>query len=38
MVRKGSAVWNGSLKEGKGTVSTESGISLERAIFFFHAI
>jgi len=26
MVRKGSAVWNGSLKEGKGTVSTESGI------------
>jgi osmotically inducible protein OsmC len=25
MVRKGSAVWNGSLKEGKGTVSTESG-------------
>jgi osmotically inducible protein OsmC len=26
MVRKGSAVWNGSLKEGKGTVSTESGV------------
>jgi osmotically inducible protein OsmC len=26
MVRKGSAVWNGSLKEGKGTVSSESGV------------
>ena len=26
MQRKGSAVWQGGLKEGKGTVSTESGI------------
>lgn len=26
MIRKGSAIWNGSLKDGKGTVSTESGI------------
>lgn len=26
MVRKGSAVWSGNLKEGKGTVSTESGV------------
>ncbi len=26
MVRKGSAVWNGSLKEGKGTISSESGV------------
>lgn len=26
MVRKGSAVWKGSLKEGKGTVSTESAV------------
>ena len=26
MIRKGSAVWNGSLKEGKGTVSLESGV------------
>src|SRR3974390_708120 len=26
MVRKGSAGWNGSVKEGKGTVSTESGV------------
>jgi osmotically inducible protein OsmC len=26
MDRKGSAVWQGTLKEGKGTVSTESGI------------
>jgi osmotically inducible protein OsmC len=25
MKRKGSAVWNGSLKEGNGRVSTESG-------------
>jgi osmotically inducible protein OsmC len=25
MIRKGSAVWNGGLKDGKGTVSTESG-------------
>lgn len=26
MVRKASAVWQGSLKEGKGVVSTESGV------------
>lgn len=26
MIRKGSAVWKGSLKEGAGTVSTESGV------------
>jgi osmotically inducible protein OsmC len=26
MKRKGSAVWNGGLKDGKGTVSTESGV------------
>jgi len=26
MVRKGSAVWKGSLKEGKGTISSESGV------------
>lgn len=26
MERKGSAVWTGGLKDGKGTVSTESGI------------
>ncbi|AVR46323.1 OsmC family peroxiredoxin [Christiangramia fulva] len=26
MKRKGSAVWKGSLKEGSGTVSTESGV------------
>jgi lipoyl-dependent peroxiredoxin len=25
MVRKASAIWNGSLKEGKGTISTDSG-------------
>jgi len=26
MIRKASAVWNGNLKDGKGTVSTESGV------------
>ena len=26
MDRKASAVWKGSLKEGKGTISTESGV------------
>lgn len=26
MVRTGSAVWQGTLKEGKGTVSTETGV------------
>ena len=26
MVRKASAVWNGTLKEGKGTISTETGV------------
>ena len=26
MIRKGTAVWNGTIKEGKGTVSTQSGI------------
>ncbi len=26
MKRSGSAVWNGGLKDGKGTVSTESGV------------
>jgi osmotically inducible protein OsmC len=34
MVRKGSAVWNGTLKEGKGTVSTESG-TLSNAQYSF---
>lgn len=34
MKRKGSAVWNGSLKEGKGTVSTESGALKETQYSF----
>ena len=34
MDRKGSAVWQGSLKEGKGTVSTESG-TLKTAPYSF---
>jgi len=35
MVRKGHAEWKGSLKEGKGTVSTESG-GLSNAPHSFH--
>jgi len=34
MIRKGSAEWRGSLKEGKGTVSTESGV-LSNAAYSF---
>ncbi|MFO7841731.1 MAG: OsmC family protein [Fidelibacterota bacterium] len=34
MKRKGSAVWKGGLKDGKGTVSTESGV-LEKTQFSF---
>src|SRR5512136_109921 len=26
MLRKGSAIWNGDLKSGKGTISTDSGV------------
>ncbi len=34
MVRKASAIWNGSLKEGKGTISTDSGV-LSRTQYSF---
>jgi osmotically inducible protein OsmC len=34
MIRKASAVWNGSLKEGKGTISTDSGV-LSKAQYSF---
>jgi osmotically inducible protein OsmC len=34
MKRKGSAVWNGSIKGGKGTVSTDSGV-LDAAQYSF---
>lgn len=34
MDRKASAVWQGTLKEGKGTISTESGV-LEKAQYSF---
>ena len=34
MIRKGSAEWRGNLKEGKGTVSTESGV-LSNAAYSF---
>src|SRR3977135_1042079 len=37
MVRKASAVWNGSLKEGKGTISTDSG-ALSKTQFVFSAV
>lgn len=36
MQRKGSAVWQGSLKEGNGSVSTESGV-LEQTPYSFQA-
>lgn len=35
MQRKASAVWNGTLKEGKGTISTESGV-LQNTQYSFH--
>src|ERR1700683_1642741 len=34
MCRKASAVWNGSLKKGKGNISTESGV-LSKAQYSF---
>ncbi|HTQ85908.1 MAG TPA: OsmC family protein [Candidatus Solibacter sp.] len=34
MIRKASAVWNGTLKEGKGTVTTESGVLAETPYSF----
>ncbi|MGI4848921.1 MAG: OsmC family protein [Janthinobacterium lividum] len=36
MVKKASAVWNGSLKEGGGTISTETGV-LKQAPYGFKA-
>lgn len=34
MQRKASAIWKGNLKEGKGTVSTESGVLSNNAYSF----
>ncbi len=34
MKRRGSAVWKGGLKDGKGTVSTESGVLKEAQYSF----
>jgi osmotically inducible protein OsmC len=34
MLRKGSAVWHGGLKDGRGAVSTESGVLLEAQYSF----
>ena len=34
MKRKASAVWQGNLKEGKGTISTESGVLKETQYSF----
>jgi osmotically inducible protein OsmC len=36
MIKKGSAVWKGSFKEGGGTISAESGV-LENAPYGFRA-
>jgi len=35
MIRKASAVWKGGLKDGKGTVSTESG-AFSNTAYSFH--
>ncbi len=35
MKRKASAIWNGGLKDGKGVVSTESGV-LDNTKYSFH--
>jgi osmotically inducible protein OsmC len=34
MLRKGSAVWQGGIRDGKGTVSTESGVLSEAQYSF----
>ena len=34
MIRKASAVWQGGLKDGKGTISTESGVLSKTAYSF----
>jgi len=34
MKRKGSAVWHGGLKDGKGTISTDSGVLSETQYSF----
>jgi len=34
MKRKASAVWQGGLKDGKGTISTESGVLSNTAYSF----
>lgn len=34
MIRKASAVWNGGLKDGKGTISTESGALAQKPYGF----
>ena len=36
MIKKGSAVWKGSLKEGAGTISSETGV-LKNAPYGFKA-
>ena len=38
MERTASAVWNGSLKEGKGTITTQSGVLSERSLLVRHAL
>ena len=38
MIKKGSAAWKGSLKEGTGTISTETGVLQERALWIQGAL
>ncbi len=38
MERTASAVWNGALRDGKGTISTQSAVLSEAPLFFRHAV
>ena len=38
MERTASAVWKGGLKDGKGVISSQSGVLKGDAIFLQHAI
>ena len=38
MARKATAVWNGMLRDGTGTISTESGVLSKAKEFIRHAL
>ena len=38
MASKASAVWTGSLKEGKGTISTATGVLKQCELLVRHAV